>query len=54
LWVISFGSGSNSDTETRLSQCATTGRYFVARDAATLQNTFRSIADQISALRLTK
>jgi Flp pilus assembly protein TadG len=54
LWVISFGSGSNSTTETRLSQCATSGRYFVARDSATLQTTFRSIADQISALRLTK
>jgi Flp pilus assembly protein TadG len=54
LWVISFGSGSNSTTESRLESCATSGRYFVARDAATLQNTFRSIADQISALRLTK
>jgi hypothetical protein len=54
LWVISFGSGSNATTENRLSQCATTGRYFVARDSATLQNTFRSIADQISQLRLTK
>jgi len=54
LWVISFGSGSNSTTETRLSQCATPGRYFVARDSATLQTTFRSIADQISQLRLTR
>jgi hypothetical protein len=54
LWVISFGSGSNSTTESRLEQCATSGRYFVARDSATLQTTFRSIADQISQLRLTK
>jgi Flp pilus assembly protein TadG len=54
LWVISFGSGSNSTTETRLENCATSGRYFVARDSATLQSTFRSIADQISQLRLTR
>jgi len=54
LWVISFGSGSNSTTEDRLEACATSGRYFVARDSATLQTTFRSIADQISQLRLTK
>jgi Flp pilus assembly protein TadG len=54
LWVISFGSGSNSTTENRLSQCATSGRFFTARDSATLQTTFASIADQISQLRLTK
>ncbi|MEZ0495326.1 pilus assembly protein TadG-related protein [Sphingomonas sp. IW22] len=54
LWVISFGDGSNSTTEQRLEQCATSGRYFTARDSAALQRTFRSIADQISALRLTK
>lgn len=54
LWVISFGSGSNSTTETRLSNCATSGRYFVARDSAALQSTFKSIADQISQLRLTR
>jgi Flp pilus assembly protein TadG len=54
LWVISFGSGSNTATETRLSQCATTGRYFAARDSATLQATFASIANQISQLRLTR
>lgn len=54
LWVISFGSGSNATTETRLSNCATPGRYFTARDSAALQQTFRSIADQISQLRLTK
>ncbi|ODP38724.1 Tad domain-containing protein [Sphingomonas turrisvirgatae] len=54
LWVISFGSGSNTTTETRLQNCASSGRYFVARDSATLQSTFRSIADQISQLRLTR
>ncbi|HTG39679.1 MAG TPA: hypothetical protein VL973_12815, partial [Sphingomonas sp.] len=54
LWVISFGSGSNSATETRLEECASQGRYFTARNSAALQQTFRSIADQISALRLIK
>jgi Flp pilus assembly protein TadG len=54
LWVISFGTGSNTTTENRLSQCATSGRYFTARNSATLQTTFASIADQISQLRLTK
>lgn len=54
LWVISFGTGSNSSTEQRLQNCASSDRYFVARDSATLQQTFRSIADQISQLRLTK
>jgi Flp pilus assembly protein TadG len=54
LWVISFGSGSNSTTENRLSQCATPGRYFTARSSSALQTTFASIANQISQLRLTK
>ena len=54
LWVISFGDGSNTDTETRLSECATPTRFFTARDSAALQQTFKSIADQISQLRLTK
>ncbi len=52
LWVISFGSVASS-TVTRLSNCASQGRYFSANDAAALQATFRQIADQISALRLT-
>ena len=54
LWVISFGSGSNTDTETRLEACASPNRYFTARNSVTLQATFKSIADQISQLRLTK
>jgi hypothetical protein len=54
LWVISFGSGSNSATEDRLESCASANRYFVARDSAALQQTFRSIADEISQLRLTR
>ncbi len=53
LWVIAFGNLA-ADTETRLSNCATSGRYFKATNAAALQSTFKSIADQISMLRLTK
>ncbi|UZK66834.1 Tad domain-containing protein [Sphingomonas sp. M1-B02] len=53
LWVISFGSVT-SDTEARLKTCATSGRYFSAKDSTELQKTFRSIADQISQLRLTR
>lgn len=52
LWVITFGSLAQ-DTITRMTACATPGRYFHATNAATLQATFKSIADQISALRLT-
>ncbi|MEG3151457.1 pilus assembly protein [Sphingomonas sp. ZT3P38] len=54
LWVISFGSGSNTTTEGRLETCASPGRYFTARNSATLQTTFASIANQISQLRLTR
>lgn len=53
LWVISFGSGSNTTTESRLSNCASPGRYFTARNSASLQTTFANIANQISQLRLT-
>ena len=53
LWVITFGNLA-STTETRMQNCATSGRYFKATNAATLQQTFKSIADQISALRVTK
>lgn len=53
LWVITFGTLS-SDTVTRMTACATPGRYFNATNAATIQSTFKSIADQISALRLTR
>lgn len=53
LWVITFGTLS-SDTVTRMTACATPGRYFNATNEATIQATFKSIADQISALRLTK
>jgi Flp pilus assembly protein TadG len=53
LWVITFGT-LDSTTVTRMTACATTGRYFNATNAATIQSTFKSIADQISQLRLTK
>ncbi|MBA17719.1 MAG: pilus assembly protein TadG [Sphingomonas sp.] len=54
LWVISFGNGSNSTTESRLEQCASEGRYRTARDSAALQQTFSAIAGEISQLRLTR
>jgi Flp pilus assembly protein TadG len=53
LWVIWFGA-SNTTIEGMLTNCATSGRFFAARNSADLQNTFKSIADQISALRLTR
>jgi Flp pilus assembly protein TadG len=53
LWVIWFGA-SNATIEGMMSNCASSGRYFAARNAADLQNTFKQIADQISALRLTR
>ncbi len=53
LWVIWFGA-SNTTIEGLLNTCATPGRFFTARNSADLQNTFKSIADQISQLRLTK
>lgn len=53
LWVIWFGA-SNTTIEDMLETCATPSRFFKARNSADLQNTFKSIADQISQLRLTK
>ena len=53
LWVITFGSVASS-TVTRLTACASPGKYFSANNAAQIQSTFASIADQISALRLTR
>lgn len=53
LWVVTFGSVS-SNTVTRMTACATPGRYFNATSATTLQQTFASIANQISQLRLTR
>lgn len=53
LWVIWFGA-ANTTIEDMLKNCATPTRFFAARNSADLQNTFKSIADQISQLRLTK
>ncbi len=53
LWVITFGT-LDPRTVTRMTACATSGRYFNATNQATIQSTFKSIADQISQLRLTK
>lgn len=53
LWVIWFGASSTT-IEGMMQSCATPGRYFAARNATDLQNTFKSIADQISQLRLTR
>lgn len=55
LWVISFGNGTNTDTEARLQACATSpSYYFKATNSAALQTQFATIANNISALRLTK
>lgn len=55
LWVISYGGiNINATTRTRLQNCASPGKYFSADDAAALQTTFKSIADEISQLRLTQ
>jgi len=53
LWVIWFGV-SNPTIEAQMTSCATSGRFFSARNSVQLQQTFRSIANQISQLRLTK
>ncbi|MFD0947002.1 pilus assembly protein TadG-related protein [Sphingomonas canadensis] len=53
LWVIWFGA-SNTTIEDMLRTCASDGRYFAARNSAQLQQTFSSIASQISQLRLTR
>ncbi len=55
LWVINFGEGQSQETIDRLKACAQDGgEYFAATDSAALQRTFKSIADQISQLRLTR
>lgn len=52
LWVVYFGT-SDATTTARMTNCATPGRFFSAADSATLLSTFKTIADQISQLRLT-
>lgn len=52
LWVISYGGGINTDTEDRLSACATPGHYYPADDTETLVARFKQIASEIAQLRL--
>nr|WP_284732188.1 TadE/TadG family type IV pilus assembly protein [Sphingobium nicotianae] len=53
LWVVSYGGGTSSATETRLSNCASPGKYFSAASTATLIANFKQIASEIAELRLT-
>jgi Flp pilus assembly protein TadG len=53
LWVISYGSGVSSAAQTRLQNCASSGRFYTASNSAALIANFKSIADEISQLRLT-
>ncbi|MXO72783.1 Tad domain-containing protein [Alteraurantiacibacter buctensis] len=50
VWVISFGTGSN----TLMESCAGAGHYFVAANASELQNTFAEIGRRMAALRITR
>lgn len=52
LWVIWFGV-NKVKIENQLRACASPDRFFAARDSASLQTTFRQIANQISQLRVT-
>lgn len=53
LWVVSFGSGVSSSAQTRLSACASSGKFFNASNSATLMSNFQQIASEIADLRLT-
>ena len=53
LWVISYGNGVSTDTEDRLRNCASDGKYFPYVPGQSLTTQFKQIAAQISALRLT-
>lgn len=60
LWVVSYGGGVNTTTETRLQNCATTPNapgvanthFFSATDTPTLIAKFQQIAAEIADLRL--
>jgi Flp pilus assembly protein TadG len=54
LWVVAFGQGISTATKDNLENCATDGRYFEADNTADLITRFKTIANQISALRLTQ
>ena len=53
LWVVSFGNGVSSSSITNLQNCATSGKFYNAANSAQLLNNFRTIANDISQLRLT-
>lgn len=53
LWVISFGAGVNEVTQARLSECASSGKFFSIADSQSLINKFKQIASEIADLRLT-
>ncbi|AMO71571.1 TadE/TadG family type IV pilus assembly protein [Sphingorhabdus sp. M41] len=53
LWVVSFGNGVSSSSITNLRNCATSGKFYNASNSAELLANFRSIANDISQLRLT-
>ena len=52
LWVIYYGA-AGSDDYTRLNNCASTGRFYNATNSTQLIDKFKSIASEISQLRLT-
>lgn len=52
LWVVYFGTTDAATTQ-RMTNCATADRFKPASNASTLIDTFKSIATQISQLRLT-
>jgi Flp pilus assembly protein TadG len=57
LWVVAFGAGISDDTKDDLRDCATPGKFFEADETDGedgLIKKFKSIANQISALRLTQ
>jgi hypothetical protein len=54
LWVVAFGAGISETTKGNLEDCATEGRFFEADDTDGLVTKFKTIANQISALRLTQ
>lgn len=53
IWVVSFGLGVDTTTETRLKNCASSANHFYdANSTAQLKTAFEEIALQISRLRL--
>jgi hypothetical protein len=55
VWVVNFGEGQSQATKDRLRSCASSDNlFFDAPTSAELQTAFKSIAEQISQLRLTR